>query len=138
MKHMSRIIVISLLAGLIACCFFANAMALKFMSITPEALKALMDKGDENILIVDTQPRAVYEQGHIKGAVNLPWAAEISSPGDLTYDKLLILYCDCSSEEDSLDVADQLQKWDYVRIKVLKGGWSQWKKLGYPIEKGGQ
>jgi rhodanese-related sulfurtransferase len=107
--------------------------------ITSDALKELIEKKDDTILVVDTQPKAAYKIGHIKGAINFPWAPEIKSPADLPRDKILVLYCDCVNEEDSIDMTKQLlRNWEYVYVRVLKGGWSQWQKLGYPIEKGGE
>jgi rhodanese-related sulfurtransferase len=85
---------------------------------------------------VDVQPKGAYDLGHIKGAINFPWASNLKSPGDLPRDPTLILYCDCTHEEDSLDVATQLkEKWGYTNIKILEGGWSKWQKVGYPTEK---
>lgn len=124
--------------------------------IKPEELKKMMESSDPNILVVDTQPKGAYDLGHIKGAINFPWAMDIKSPGKLPKDKILILYCDCamegnstdifeqltgksgscSSDDDSTDVAGQLMsKFGYKNIKILEGGWSRWKQLGYPIEK---
>ena len=114
---------------------YSNTWAQEIRYITPEALKELIDKKDDTILIVDTQPKAAYKIGHIQGAINLPWTQEIKSP-DLPRDRILVLYCDCTHEEDSIDMAKQLlRNWEYVYVRVLKGGWSQWQKLGYPIEK---
>jgi len=124
--------------------------------IGPEELKKLIENNDPSILIVDNQPKAVYDLGHIKGAISFPWAMDIKSPGELPVDKMLILYCDCahtedsmrllgqwtsnsdscSSDDDSTDVANQLMtKFGYKNIRILEGGWSKWKQLGYPIEK---
>ena len=115
-----------------------NAWAQETRYITPEALKELIDKKDDTILMVDTQPKAAYKIGHIQGAINFPWTPEIKSP-DLPRDRILVLYCDCTHEEDSIDMAKQLlRNWEYVYVRVLKGGWSQWQKLGYPIEKSGE
>ena len=105
--------------------------------ITPEELKQLMGTGAD-IVIVDNQPKPAYDMGHIKGAINFPWAAEIKEEDtwQLPLDKQLILYCACAHEEDSTDVATRLIKnFGYKNIKVLEGGWSKWLKLGYPIEK---
>jgi 3-mercaptopyruvate sulfurtransferase SseA len=89
-----------------------------------------------DIVIIDNQPKGLYDKAHIPGAINLPWAIEIKGPLDLPYDKLLILYCGCAEEEDSAFVADQLtENFGYNNIKLLEGGWGQWVKLGYPIEK---
>jgi len=113
-----------------------NGWAQEIRYITPEALKELIEKDDDTILIVDTQPKAAYKIGHIKGAINFPWAPEIKSPADFPRDRILVLYCDCTNEEDSIDMAKQLlRNWEYVYVRVLKGGWFQWQKLGYPIEK---
>jgi rhodanese-related sulfurtransferase len=112
----------------------ASAQEFEYVSIVK--LKRLIDRGDSSILVVDTQPPKAYEMGHIKGAVNFPWAMDLQTPGNLPHDKTLILYCDCREEEDSIDVARQLkEKWKYENIKVLKGSWSRWKELGYPIDK---
>ena len=118
--------------GLITSLAFAEEVA----HISPEALKKLTESGDKGFLVVDVQPKGAYDLGHIKGAINFPWASDLKNSGDLPRDKTLILYCDCAHEEDSLDVAAQLkEKWGYTNIKVLEGGWSNWQKLGYPTEK---
>lgn len=132
-----------------------SALTAEVQRIKPEELKKLIDSNDPMILVVDNQPRSVYDLGHIKGAVNFPWAMDIKSPGGLPRDKTLILYCDCAHAEDSpnitiqlsnkeescapgddsTDVAQQLtDKFGYTNIKVLEGGWSKWQQLDYPIE----
>ena len=104
--------------------------------ISAQELKKLMDEGAD-IVIVDTQDERVYHFGHIKGAINFPWAPTIREPINLPRDKLLILYCGCVDEEASEDVASQLMKeWGYKNIKVLEGGFMRWLKLAYPTEKG--
>jgi len=103
--------------------------------ISPEDLKHLIETRAD-IVIVDTQPKGAYEIGHIKGAINFPWAMDIKSPDKLPKDKTLVLYCDCTHEEDSIDTATQLMtKFGYTNVKVLEGGWSKWQSLGYPTEK---
>ncbi len=112
------------------------AVALEVPRVQPEELKKMIELGDSSFLVVDVQPKGAYDMGHIKGAVNFPWNPEIKGPVNLPQGKLLILYCDCGHEEDSIDTARQLmENWEYTDIKVLEGGWSQWRKLGYPIEK---
>ena len=133
----TKIIVIFIVP--LICLIYTNGRAQDIRYITPEALKELIEKKDDNILVVDTQPKAAYKIGHIKGAINSPWTPEMMRAVDLPRDKILVLYCDCGNEEDSIDMAKQLlRKWEYVYVRVLKGGWSQWQKLGYPIETGGE
>lgn len=114
----------------------APAWAEDVQQISPHEVKKMIESKKTDFLIVDVQPKGVYDVGHIEGAVNFPWAENIKSQGKLPKDKLLILYCDCAHEEDSTSTATQLkQKWGYTRVNVLKGGWSGWVKLGYPTQK---
>ncbi len=112
-----------------------TALAQEIPRIKADELKKMIES-KADIIVVDTQPKGAYDIGHIKGAINFPWAKEIKDPKKLPKNKLLILYCDCGHEEDSIDVATQLiNKWGYNNIKVVEGGWSGWVKLGYPTEK---
>ena len=118
--------------------FISSASSVELQHISAEELKKLVES-KSNILVVDVQPKAAYEIGHIKGAINFPWTKEVSGPVKLPRNKPLVIYCDCTHEEDSIDVATQLiQKFGYDSnsIKVLTGGWSGWVKLGYETEKG--
>ncbi len=112
------------------------AFAQDIPQVKPEELKKLIESGDQSIVIVDVQPKGAYDMGHVKGAINFPWAPTLKSNGDLPKDKTLILYCDCAHEEDSTDVATQLKEnYGYMNIKLLDGGWSKWREAGYPMEK---
>ena len=104
--------------------------------VKPEELLKMIKEGRTDIVVVDNQPKSAFDMGHVPGAVNLPWAQEIKGPVNLPRDKALILYCACTHEEDSTDMANQLVKeFGYKDIKLLAGGWIQWVKLGYPAEK---
>ena len=114
---------------------FSAASAQEVQRIKPEDLRKLIESKSD-IVVVDTQPESAYDMGHIPGAVNFPWASQVKTPSNLPRNKLLVLYCACSHEEDSSDVAEQLiKKFGYRQVKVLEGGWLRWKELGYPIVK---
>jgi rhodanese-related sulfurtransferase len=123
------------ISALILTVILSSALAQEIPRIKPEELKKLIDSKDPSILVADTQPKGAYDLGHVKGAINFPWAPELKSPGKLPKNKTLILYCDCAHEEDSIDTATQLKKWGYTNLKILEGGWSKWQELGYPIDK---
>lgn len=61
--------------------------AVEVQQIKPEELKKLIESNDPNILVVDTQPKKAYHLGHIKGAINFPWAMEIKNPVNLTQEQ---------------------------------------------------
>jgi rhodanese-related sulfurtransferase len=112
------------------------ALAQEVPKVKPEDLRKMIESGDKEILIVDVQPKGAYDLGHVKGAINFPWAPDLKSPGGLPKKKILILYCDCAHEEDSTDAAAQLkEKWGYANLRLLEGGWLTWQALGYPSEK---
>jgi rhodanese-related sulfurtransferase len=112
----------------------STASAQEIQSIKPEELKKWIES-KANIVVVDNQPKGAYDIEHIPGAVNFPWTAQIKAPINLPRNKLLILYCACTHEEDSTDVANQLMEFGYNNIKLLEGGWLRWVELGYPTEK---
>ena len=113
-----------------------SAAGKEIKTIKPDEVKEMIESKNTDFVIVDTQPKGVYDVGHIKGAVSFPWDPELKSPGKLPKNKMLILYCDCAHEEDSIDTATQLmKKWGYTNLKVIEGGWSKWQELGYPIVK---
>jgi rhodanese-related sulfurtransferase len=137
-KH--AVILLGFLLGIFVVTFAISvfeASPAELQHISADELKKLIES-EANILVVDVQPKVAYEKGHIKGAINFPWAKEIKGPVKLPKNKLLIIYCDCTHEEDSIDVATQLIdrfSYDSNNIKVLTGGWSGWLNLGYPTER---
>lgn len=106
--------------------------------ISIQELKQMMDAG-KPVTIIDVQPKDVYREGHIKGAISLPWKSQIALEEvfSLPTDKPVVTYCDCGpGEADSADVASQLIQLGFDNVKVLgdpsiKG----WKNAGYPMEK---
>ncbi len=105
--------------------------------ITIQELKEMMDKGTE-VMIIDTQPLAIYAMGHIKGAVSLPWKSQIALEDvwSLASDVPVITYCDCGpGESDSADIASQLIRMGFDNVKALKDPSIRgWKEAGYPME----
>ena len=97
----------------------------------PEELKKAIDQHSSNIVIVDTAAPPIWEDEHIPGAVNFPYAKDIKAPVALPRDKTLVIYCACKDHEDSTDVARQLSLLGYRNVKVLKGGWFKWLDLKY-------
>ena len=112
----------------------------KVPRITGEEVERLAkDKG--NVVFVDTDDPEAYAAEHIKGAVNIAYDPTVDareqdqSLSALPGDKLIVFYCNCSNEEDSAPMV--LEMWelgyDHDKVKALKGGLTQWEKLGYPL-----
>jgi len=98
-----------------------------------EVLKMMQDK-DTSFVLVDTQPEEAFDDGHIPGAINYPWVPQVKPPITLPRDKMLVLYCPCNHDEDSIDMYKKLAEFGYLNTKVLEGGWYKWVALKYPVD----
>jgi rhodanese-related sulfurtransferase len=127
-------VVISML--MVVCVCVAGETDIPRISI--HELKKMMDQGVE-MIIIDVQPKAIYDKGHIKGAISIPWKSQLvledvwSLPGGIP----IVTYCACGpGESDSADIAGQLTKMGYSDVKVLKHPAIQgWEEAGYPMAK---
>jgi len=126
-----------LLVWLIATAIHAGAQG-DAPRITIQELKKMMDSGN-SVTIIDAQPKEVYKEGHIKGAISLPWRSQIplEDVWNLPKDKPIVTYCDCGpGEADSADVASQLVQFGFENVQVLRDpSIKGWKIAGYPMEK---
>jgi rhodanese-related sulfurtransferase len=102
--------------------------------ITPADIKKMMDNHDASFQLVDTQPEEAYAEGHIPGAINYPWVQQVKPPIPLPRNKMLVLYCPCNHDEDSLDMYKKLAEFGYLNTKVLEGGWYKWVALKLPVD----
>jgi len=111
----------------------------RYPLMTGEELKRLIDsKATQDIVIVDTQPSEYFAEAHIPGAVNLPYTDRIKPSVNLPRTKTLLLYCPCQNEEESTEMAIQLEKLGYRKLKLLQGGLPKWRELKYPTTKSGE
>jgi rhodanese-related sulfurtransferase len=98
-----------------------------------EVLKMMQDK-DTSFVLVDTQPEEAFADGHIPGAINYPWVPQVKPPISLPRDKMLVFYCPCNHDEDSIDMYKKLAEFGYLNAKILEGGWYKWVALKYPVD----
>lgn len=106
--------------------------------ISIDELKTLLDK-DTEVVILDTQPKQLYDRGHIKGAISLPFKMKLdySEVSELPNEKLIVLYCDCGpGEADSNHMGTQLKELGFLDVKVLAApSIKGWRQNNYPMEK---
>jgi rhodanese-related sulfurtransferase len=103
----------------------------------PEAEKAFREFGT---VFLDARPPADFHEGHIAGALNLPWQQFDQyfdrHADNLRDDLLIIAYCDGESCALSEEVAKALSAMGYKNVRVLVNGWVRWVEAGLPTEKG--
>ena len=103
-------------------------------TITPEELKAKIDAG-EQMVIVDVNSETMYKDGHIDGAISIPWSVScFSQDPELPRGVPLYFYCVCADEEDSGAMGmSAVKDWGYRNIVLLKGGTPKWEEAGYEL-----
>lgn len=101
-----------------------------YEQITPEEAKKIMDSGAEHI-ILDTREQDEFDEGHIPGAILIPYT-EIENKAEEMLpdkDKLILVYC--RSGRRSKIAAEALSKLGYTNVKEF-GGIIDWP---YEVEK---
>jgi rhodanese-related sulfurtransferase len=53
---------------------------------------------------------------------------------EIPRDREVILYCTCPSEANAARTAMTLHKLGIERVRPLRGGYNEWKRLGTPVE----
>ena len=91
-------------------------------------------------LFLDARPENQFTQGHIKGALSLPWQevdryfVEIADRFKAA--KAIITYCDGESCDLSHELALFLKDMGFENVRVLVNGWTVWQQAGLPTEDG--
>jgi len=90
--------------------------------------------------IIDAREPAEYAEGHIPGAVNLPYDQVVTDPERLEkFDaggKPIIVYCGGGTCELSMNLGFALVNAGQKKVLVYTGGWPEWSATGYPVAKG--
>jgi membrane protein DedA with SNARE-associated domain/rhodanese-related sulfurtransferase len=102
--------------------------------LEPQELKALLDAGDP-VYIVDLRHplELVPDPFTLPGAVRFSPDELTARQSEIPRDCDVVLYCTCPSEATSAKTAMMLVKFGIERVRPLRGGFDEWKKLGYPL-----
>lgn len=108
------------------------------IDIPLEAARQAWEAGEVQFL--DARPASQYADGHIEGAISLPWLS-FDQHADrvlpmLRDDATLITYCDGVQCSLSKELAKVLVDFGFPEVRVLVNGWSAWKEAGLPTELG--
>lgn len=103
--------------------------------LEPVELKRQMD-GGEAVFIVDLrhQLELMTDPFTLPGALHLSPDALTARVHEIPRDRDIILYCTCPSEATAAKTAMTLHKLGIERVRPLRGGYDEWKRLGYPLD----
>lgn len=92
----------------------------------------------EAALFVDARPQSQFAQGHIRGALNLPWQEVdryfMETAERLEGSRTIITYCDGDNCDLSHELALFLKDMGFENVRVLVNGWTVWKQAGLPTD----
>jgi rhodanese-related sulfurtransferase len=92
-------------------------------------------------IFIDAREADEYKDGHIKGAINLPfdWWDDYWDEVRPLLDpsKEIVAYCGGQDCELSLFLARELKVEGFEKAYVFFGGWQKWIDAGLPVETGG-
>jgi rhodanese-related sulfurtransferase len=92
----------------------------------------------QGIKFIDARPVDEYTEGHIKGAVNIPFYGSenyTSVLNKISKDEIVVTYCSGEDCDLSILLGDELFSKGYKKVYVFFGGWNDWLIKGYPADK---
>jgi membrane protein DedA with SNARE-associated domain/rhodanese-related sulfurtransferase len=103
--------------------------------LEPEELKRQLDAG-EPVFIVDLRhPLEILPDPFtLPGALHLSPEALTSRHVEIPRDRDIVLFCTCPSEATAAKTAMSLHKLGIERVRPLRGGYDEWKRLGFPLD----
>ena len=108
------------------------------VKIGTDGLRQLFDAGAA--LIVDARDKAEFAEGHIRGALNLPYDEVATDPlrleGLETGGRPIVAYCGGGACELSLNLAYDLLDAGHERVAVYMEGFPDWVAGGHPVASG--
>ncbi|MEE9271280.1 MAG: rhodanese-like domain-containing protein [Candidatus Krumholzibacteria bacterium] len=104
--------------------------------LTRERLLALLETG--TITLLDARSEHEFEEGHLPGAINIPYDNFVDYYSDLEnlvpLDADVITYCKSVTCDLSDNLAQELQLAGYEKVLVYRGGWLEWTEADLPVE----
>ena len=103
--------------------------------LSVETLKTKLDQG-EDVLVLDVRTAADYVdvEGHIPQAHNIPVEDLSRRLNELTEYRARPIAIVCRTDKRSLKAAKLLAQKSFAEVHVVKGGMTEWNRLGYNID----
>ncbi len=109
--------------------------ALTAARLEPEELKRRLDAG-EKVFIVDLRHplELLPDPFTLPGAQHISPEALTTRHQEIPRDRDIVLFCTCPSEATAAKTAMTLHSLGIERVRPLRGGYDEWKRLGFPMD----
>jgi rhodanese-related sulfurtransferase len=94
-------------------------------TILPEQIPA---DSYRSLFVLDVRDATQFARDHIPGAVNIEWRQVFTQRAKLPKDRTVLVYCNTSSF--AAQVAMALRMDGFENIRLLYGGYNEWKARG--------
>jgi membrane protein DedA with SNARE-associated domain/rhodanese-related sulfurtransferase len=103
--------------------------------LEPDELKRQLDAG-ENAYIVDLRHplELLADPFTLPGALHFSPDSIAARHLEIPRDRDVVLFCTCPSEATAAKTALTLHKLGIERVRPLRGGYDEWKRLGFPLD----
>ena len=132
----SGLLLASGVLGLFLLRFLRRRMVVKHLfagRLEPETLKRQLDSGEELFIVDLRHPLELLPDPFtLPGAVHFSPEALEARSHEIPRDRDVVLYCTCPSEATAARTAMTLRKLGIERVRPLRGGYGEWKRLGFP------
>ncbi len=108
--------------------------SVRMARVEPQELKEILDEG-QPVFIVDLRHPLDYlpDPRTLPGALSLTPDKLVQESDRIPRDREIVLFCTCPSEATAARMALALRKMGIYRVRPLRGGFEEWKRLGYPL-----
>jgi rhodanese-related sulfurtransferase len=104
------------------------------VSITPEDLHTLLESRNDVLLFDVRLPLDFLADAEIiPGATRIPPKELLENPSLIPKEKDAVVYCTCPTDETGRRILKVARSMNFLRVKLLRGGLSAWKELGYSV-----
>jgi cytochrome c oxidase cbb3-type subunit 3/ubiquinol-cytochrome c reductase cytochrome c subunit len=87
------------------------------------------------MIVLDARAPSSYVEGHVAGAVDLPFYDVTEYASTLPRDTWIVCYCACPHAESG-QAADTLTSLGFTKVTVIDEGFLVWQSRGYPVHAG--
>jgi rhodanese-related sulfurtransferase len=99
------------------------------------SLQATQLINQDKAVIVDVRPANEFAQGHMPGAINVPFSELPLKVGQLNKYQSKTVILVCATGAQSRKARSQLKKIGFNEVYVLNGGFAEWQSQGLPTTK---
>jgi len=138
---MKKLLLLTLTLTLLAAAataFSAEKPLEPFTVVTSEETKAMLDRHEPGLVVIDARSPGEFQEVHIKGAINIPWTLleKDSTLLNMPKDAKLLFYCNgfkCGKSPKAARLAASL---GYTNLHVMSEGMPVWEEKGFAIYAG--